>query len=104
VVCPLDVLKTRLQVQSRAAQHYQGISGRFSGRPYGYESVLKGDGRCLAQQQEASALPHARLPSNGLLAHASPFATSTDIDSWEKSIPVSMSTLHLLSRMHGTAI
>ena len=47
VVCPLDVLKTRLQVQSPSTRrHYYGIGGKHdiieATQWKGYESVLKG--------------------------------------------------------------
>ena len=44
VVCPLDVLKTRLQVQSRStiARQYIGIGGKLI-VPKSYDSVLKGE-------------------------------------------------------------
>ena len=46
VVCPLDVLKTRLQVQSPASRKlYYGIGGKHPWETNGnaYESVMKGD-------------------------------------------------------------
>lgn len=46
VVCPLDVLKTRLQVQSPASRKlYYGIGGKLPWETNGkaYESVMKGD-------------------------------------------------------------
>jgi hypothetical protein len=42
VVCPLDVLKTRLQVQGKAAMRYTGISGEGSpGASSGREGLLR---------------------------------------------------------------
>ncbi len=48
VVCPLDVLKTRLQVQSPSTRrHYYGITGKQAIHNWNtgkaYESVLKGE-------------------------------------------------------------
>ena len=44
VVCPLDVLKTRLQVQGKAAAGYGGISGEWRRAAAGsYESIAAGE-------------------------------------------------------------
>lgn len=44
MVCPLDVLKTRLQVQSKAATHYGGISGGLAKivRDEGFKGLYRG--------------------------------------------------------------
>ncbi len=65
VVCPLDVLKTRLQVQSPAtARQYYGIGGKTALRATpGYDSVLKGEGQAIRIQVACSlCTPHPAPP------------------------------------------